>query len=166
MPSATDFVPSVTTIVHEPFAVGVTVYVAGSVVPPPAIVATGAQPAVFSPGAVVVSVDEIENVCEPLPGAANVKLLGEIDTEPVVVGVTGPVGPAGTVCVPPEPDDPPPQPASAKTTMPRANRATRARIMVPCFHRYASGRRPEALKPKGPLARMAAAASDNPNASR
>src|SRR5947209_14986172 len=127
MPSVAERFPMVNTNVHTPLPVGVTVYVAGSVVDDVVIVATGPQPngSIVGSGALAV-VEVTVNVWAPAPGPLNPRLLGVTATE--FAPGTGPlvgVGP-GTMTVDEPPLLPPPQPAR-NTTAPTTAKNGRKR---------------------------------------
>ena len=87
-PTAADAWPRSTLNEQVPFAVGVTVYVAGRVVAVVAIVATGEQPDALSVGAGrFATVLETVKVCGAAPGPAKLSDDGVMDRVP------GPLGP-------------------------------------------------------------------------
>jgi hypothetical protein len=103
MPSVADRFPIVTTSVHTPLPVGVTVYVAGNVVDVVVIVATEPHPNWSTVGAGAFGVEElIVNVCAPAPAPVNASVLGVTDTELLV----------------PVPPPPPPPPGGTETGVP------------------------------------------------
>ncbi len=96
MPSDADRFPIVTTIAHTPLPVGVTVYVAGSVVELVVIDATGLQPNWSMVGNGGFGVVELTvKACAPVPGPVNASELGATATE--LAGGGGPGGNVGPV---------------------------------------------------------------------
>jgi hypothetical protein len=121
MPSVADRFPIVKTNVQAPFPIGVTVYVAGSVVEFVVMETTGLHPngSIVGSGAFAV-VELTTNVCAPLPAPVNARLLGVTATEfepgtgPLVGGAVGKTTGAEPLLPPPQADRQSAAPTTAK----------------------------------------------------